>query len=76
MPTNFTNKICSLSLDIISELDTDRVDPRVGLGRVGSQNLYNLAGLVGSGQVTKFAKKCAIFELSHICCRSGSVFVK
>jgi len=31
-----------------------------------------------SGQVTKFAKNCAIFELSDIglYCRSGSVFVK
>ena len=51
---------------ISAELDTGRVDARVGLGRVGSQNLYNLTGRVASGQVTKFAKIIVQFLSSVI----------
>ena len=38
----------------ISELSTDRMDPRVGSGRVGSRFCRMLAGRVGSGQHFEF----------------------
>jgi len=40
--------VASYSPDSPSELDTGPVDQRVGLGRVGSRNLHNLTGRVGS----------------------------
>jgi len=48
-----------------------------GSGWVGSGHEIYRIQWVGSDQVTKFAKtNCVIFELRHIYCRSGSMFVK
>ena len=44
-----------------AELDMGRVDPWIGLGRVGSGHKINIIWRVGSGQVTKYARKIEQF---------------
>ena len=74
--------VCSLMQFLSTDMsgtelmDTGRVDPRVGLGRVRSRNLYNLPGRVGSSDqiCQKICVKCfsetthfsAVAETSHL----------
>ena len=47
-----------------SGVDTGRVDPRVGSGRVGPGRVRNLGKFGGSGRVGSKYLKCIIFSLS------------